>query len=179
MPLFTIIQSDYYRYKGEPGNWLKFIKLALKDHAFLYSMCLRLSSRKNVLYIPAKIGHRILGAIYHIMINPKTKIGYGLRIGHGFGIVINSGTIIGNNCNIGQFLNIGSQYGTPAIIGDNVYFGPFVSLVENVKIGNNVTIGANAVVTKSIPDNATAAGVPAKVLNYNNPGRFSYRNVIP
>lgn len=26
--------------------------------------------------------------------------------------------------------------------------------------------------TKDIPDNATVAGVPAKVLNYNNPGRF-------
>lgn len=119
IPLYVIIQSDYYRYKGETGNWLKFLRLALKDHSFMYSMCL------------------------------------------------------------GQFLNVGSQYGTPAIIGDNVYFGPFVSLVENVKIGNNVTIGAGAVVTKSIPDNATAAGVPVKVLNYDNPGRFSYRNVVP
>lgn len=33
-----------------------------------------------------------------------------------------------------------------------------------VKIGNNVTIGANAVVTKDIPDNAVAGGIPAKVI---------------
>ena len=179
VPLHVIIQSDYYRYRGNTGNWIDFLRLALRDHSFAYSLCLRLSSRKNLLYIPAKIGHKILGMIYHIVISPQTRIGYGLRIGHGFSIVINAKTIIGNNCNLGQFLNIGSQYGTPAIIGDNVYFGPFVSLVENVKIGNNVTIGAGAVVTKSIPDNATAAGVPARVLNYNNPGRFSYRNVEP
>ena len=45
-------------------------------------------------------------------------------------------------------------------------------IVENVKIGNNVTIGAGSVVTKDIPDNATAVGNYAKVINYNNPGRY-------
>lgn len=109
MPLYVIIQSDFYRYKGEPGNWIKFLGLAMRDHAFAYSLSLRLSSRKNLLYLPAKILHKLLGMIYHIMIDPKTKIGYGLRIGHGVDIIINSKTIIGNNCNLGQFLNIGSQ----------------------------------------------------------------------
>ena len=41
-----------------------------------------------------------------------------------------------------------------------------------MKIGNNVTIGAGSVVTKDIPDNATAAGNYAKVLNFNQPGRY-------
>ena len=39
-------------------------------------------------------------------------------------------------------------------------------------IGNNSTIGAGAVITRDIPENATVAGVPAKVLNYDNPGRY-------
>lgn len=43
-----------------------------------------------------------------------------------------------------------------ATIGDNVYIGPSVCVVEDVKIGNNVTIGVGNVVTKDIPDNATA-----------------------
>ena len=90
-------------------------------------------------------------------------------------IVINGGTIIGNNVNISQFLNIGTNNETPAIIGDNVYIGPNVSIVEDVKIGSNSTIGAGAVVTKDIPQNSTAAGCPAKVLNYNNPGRYIER----
>lgn len=41
-----------------------------------------------------------------------------------------------------------------------------------MKIGNNVTIDAGAVVTKDIPDNATAAGVPAKVINFNSNAEF-------
>lgn len=44
--------------------------------------------------------------------------------------------------------------------------------MENVRLGNNVTISAGSVVTKDIPNNATAVGNYAKVINYNNPGRF-------
>lgn len=87
-------------------------------------------------------------------------------------MVVNGGTVIGNNVNLAQFLNIGTNHKTPAMIGDNVYIGPHVCLVEDVKIGNNSTIGAGAVVTKDVPQNATVAGVPAKVLNYDNPGRY-------
>ena len=107
-----------------------------------------------------------------IDIPTSLKIGYGLSIGHKMCIVINNGTIIGNNVNISQFVNIGTNHKTPAIIGDDVYIGPHVCIVEDVKIGSNATIGAGAVVTRDIPENATAAGVPAKVLNFDNPGRY-------
>ncbi len=86
--------------------------------------------------------------------------------------MINPTTVIGNNCNLSQFDTIGSNYGKAARIGDNVYIGPNVCIVEDVEIGNNVTIGAGSVVTKSIPENATAVGNYAKVINYNNPGKF-------
>jgi serine O-acetyltransferase len=39
-----------------------------------------------------------------------------------------------------------------------------------VKIGSNATIGAGSVVTKDIPENATAVGNYAKVISMNNPG---------
>lgn len=87
-------------------------------------------------------------------------------------MVINSSTLIGNNVNLSQFLNIGTNHDTPAIIGDNVYIGPNVNIVEDVIVGNNTTIGAGAVVTKDVPESATIAGVPAKVLNYNALGRY-------
>lgn len=102
----------------------------------------------------------------------KTKVGYGLYIGHGGPVVINETARIGNNCNLSQFTTIGSNHGHAAAIGDNVYIGPNVCLVEDVHIGSNATIGAGSVVTKDIPENATAAGNYAKVLNYRNPGRY-------
>lgn len=109
---------------------------------------------------------------YGIDIPSATSIGYGLYIGHGIGIVVNPTAVIGNNCNLSQFTTIGSNHGQAALIGDNVYIGPSVSIVEAVNICDNVTIGAGAVVVKNIDENATAAGVPAKVLSYAEPGRY-------
>lgn len=102
----------------------------------------------------------------------QAKIGFGLYIGHGGPVVMNSTTVIGNNCNLSQFTTFGSNEGHAAKIGNYVYIGPGVCIVEDVIIGDNVTIGAGSVVTKNIPKDATAAGNYAKVLNYNNPGRY-------
>lgn len=167
---FTLIKSDRYRYTGKIETSLSIVINALKPFSRPILFWLRLSSYKGVLYPFCRFIYEIVRRKNHIQINPKVKIGYGLYIGHGICMVINPNAIIGNNVNLSQFLNIGSNHGTAAIIGDNVYIGPHVCLVENVKIGNNSTIGAGAVVTKDIPENATAVGVPAKVLNYDNPG---------
>lgn len=107
-----------------------------------------------------------------VQILRKTKIGYGLYISHGGPVVVNPSTVIGNNCNLSQFVTIGSNEGKAAVIGDNVYVGPNTCIVEDICIGDNATIGAGSVVTKDIPSNATAAGNYAKVLNFNNPGRY-------
>lgn len=50
----------------------------------------------------------------------------------------------------------------PITIGNNVFIGSGVILMPGVTIGDNCVIGAGAVVTKNIPSNCVAAGVPAK-----------------
>ena len=52
----------------------------------------------------------------------------------------------------------------PIILGDNVYIGNNVLILPGTKIGSNVIIGAGAVVSKDIPDNSVAVGVPARVI---------------
>ena len=52
----------------------------------------------------------------------------------------------------------------PITIGNKVYIGNDVRILPGVNIGNNVIIGAGAIVTKNIPDNSVAVGVPAKVI---------------
>lgn len=52
----------------------------------------------------------------------------------------------------------------PITVGNNVYFGNNVIILPGVTIGNNVVIGAGAVVSKDIPDNSVAVGVPARVI---------------
>ena len=50
------------------------------------------------------------------------------------------------------------------VIGNNVWLGDKVTILGGVHIGDNVIIGANSVVTKDIPSNTMAAGIPAKVI---------------
>lgn len=50
------------------------------------------------------------------------------------------------------------------IIGNNVHIGWNAIVMPNVTIGDNCIIGCGAVVTKSIPNNSIAVGVPAKVI---------------
>ena len=52
----------------------------------------------------------------------------------------------------------------PIIIGNDVYIGNNVLLLPGVKIGNKVIVGAGAVVTRDIPDNSVAVGIPARVI---------------
>lgn len=50
-------------------------------------------------------------------------------------------------------------------IGNNVWLGENVTILKNVTIGDNVIIGTGSIVTKSIPSNSVAAGIPAKVIS--------------
>lgn len=52
----------------------------------------------------------------------------------------------------------------PVIIGKNVWVGEGVAIMPNVIIGENSIIATNAVVTKDVPPNCVAAGIPAKVI---------------
>ena len=51
----------------------------------------------------------------------------------------------------------------PITVGNDVYIGNNVIILPGVSIGNKVIIGAGAVVSKDIPDNSVAVGVPARV----------------
>ena len=55
-------------------------------------------------------------------------------------------------------------YAKPVTIGNDCWFGANVVVCPGVTIGDNCVIGAGSVVTRDIPPNSFAAGVPAKVI---------------
>lgn len=55
-------------------------------------------------------------------------------------------------------------YAKPVQIGNYCWFGASVTVCPGVRIGNNCVIGAGSVVTRDIPDNSFAAGVPCRVI---------------
>ena len=62
----------------------------------------------------------------------------------------------------------GYEYGLPIIIEDNVWLGGDVIVNPGVTIGANSIVASGSVVTKDIPKNVIAAGVPAKVIREIN-----------
>lgn len=50
----------------------------------------------------------------------------------------------------------------PIKVGNNVFLGEGTVIMPGVTIGDNVIVGSRSVVTKDLPDNCVAAGIPAK-----------------
>lgn len=57
---------------------------------------------------------------------------------------------------------------SPIHIGKNVWIGANATVLPGVTIGDGAVIAAGAVVSKNVPENAVAAGVPAKVIKIIN-----------
>jgi sugar O-acyltransferase (sialic acid O-acetyltransferase NeuD family) len=120
--------------------------------------------------------------IFHpdAIISRRSQIGKGVLIEAG--CLVTPNPVIGNNV----VINTGSQVNHDNIIGDHVYIASGVvisggvtveddSLIDDGviitlgrKVGKHCIIGAGSVVTKDIPDNVIAYGVPAKVTRSND-----------
>lgn len=106
-----------------------------------------------------------------IEIHPGATIGKGLFIDHGMGVVIGETTIIGDNCTIYQNVTLGGTGKDTGkrhpTLGNNVLVGSGAKVLGPFKVGDNARIAAGAVVLNEIPANATAVGVPARIVKLN------------
>lgn len=150
---------------------------------------------------------RVQGPIY-IHYGTHTKIGKRMFANFNFTIQDDTHVTIGDDCNFGPGVTIvtpvhpliaeerkaivmpdGSKkhmcYAQPVTIGSNCWFGASVTICPGVTIGDNCVIGAGSVVTRDIPDNSLAVGVPCRVLRQidesdsvmNIPGLLDYSDL--
>jgi serine O-acetyltransferase len=169
-------KSDLYRNIGGRLGWKAALRAYWAVPGFRFLFWYRLANVTRgagglwkLVYLLGRVMHRRQLFKFGISIPHDTQIGAGLYIGHFGGIVVNRHARIGRNVNISQGVTIGQvnrgeRQGVPDI-GDNVYIGPGAVIIGAIRIGNGCAIGANAVVTRDLPDNAVAVGVPAKVIS--------------
>ena len=111
------------------------------------------------------IARKLFTLVAHIDIDPAAEIGPGLLIPHVGTIRVHGATKIGADCSLyhGCTIGAGPRPGG-AIIGDHVFISCNSSIIGVVKIGDGAVIAANTLVIDDVPANATAIGVPARVL---------------
>lgn len=169
---FSLIKDDLRMFPSKKWGAVRyFLFNASSKFTVWFRIGAYLRTKKNIFF---KILYGIVFLIHKhnqyltgIQLRIETKVGGGLRFQHFSCIVINEATIIGKNCLIFQGVTIGLGTSGIPYIGDNVILSSGAKIIGGVKIGNNVIIGANAVVTKDIPDNSIAVGIPAKVIAEN------------
>lgn len=152
----------------------------LKTNAYNASYGQDVNTREEILKTIVKS----MGINVHFEPNFRCEFGYNITIGNNFYanfdcILLDGGEIIiGDNVLFGPRVGIytsnhaidatervaGGCYSKKVIIGNNVWFGAGVTINQGVTIGDNTIIGSGSVVTKSIPANVVAAGVPCKVI---------------
>lgn len=112
---------------------------------------------------------------YRVSIGENFYSNYNLVILAGNKVTFGDNVLIGPDCGIyaaGHPLdveqrNAGLEYAQPIRIGNNVWIGGGVKIMSGVTIGDNAVIAAGSVVTKDIPSNVLAGGVPCRVIRQN------------
>lgn len=112
----------------------------------------------------AVLRHRFWSAVTSADIPINSHIGGGLLIPHPNGIVISPEARIGLNCLLFQQVTIGHAGGGVPTLGDHVDVGAGAKILGLLHVGDYARVGANAVVVDDVPDGATVAGVPARIV---------------
>lgn len=106
--------------------------------------------------------------VFQCDINPAARIGRGIFLDHATGLVVGETAVIDDDVSILHGVTLGGtgkeHEDRHPKIRRGVMIGAGAKILGNIEIGHCARIAAGSVVIKSVPNNVTVAGVPAKVV---------------
>lgn len=151
-------------------GWLEIVLCYPGVHAIWLHRIAHWLWELGVPVLPRLLSH-INRFLTNIEIHPGAKIGKGVFIDHGAGIVIGETAEVGDNVTMYQGVTLGGtgkeRGKRHPTIGNNVVIGAGAIILGNITIGENSRIGSGSVVIKPVPANASAVGIPARVVSIN------------
>ena len=174
---------------GDPE--LRAIKLLTHNLNLDYNRCYEDETEKREAILRQMVGKIGVGSFIQgpVFFHYGVHTTIGDRFFGNFSLTIqdDASVTIGNDCNFGPNVTIVTPvhpmlpnerkamldaegkvchvcYAKPVVIGNDCWLGAGVTVCPGVTIGDNVVIGAGSVVTRDIPSNTFAAGVPCKVI---------------
>jgi len=162
--MFDHIRSDWKNCDGDLTRQALWVMLVYRLGRWCYNIPTR------ILRLPFSILYKILKLASQIMagidLPCETRVGARFTIEHFGDIIISGDAQFGDDCRIRNGVTVGlkrtSERGSP-VIGNRVDIGTGAKVLGAITVGDDVAIGANAVVTKDVPANSVAVGVPAVV----------------
>jgi len=85
-------------------------------------------------------------------------------------VILNLGCTVGHDTRIGSYSSLMPNVNVSGEVelGEGVYCGTGVKIINQLKVGSNTIIGAGGVVSRSLPSNCTAVGIPAKPIKFHS-----------
>jgi len=104
-----------------------------------------------------------------IEIHPGATVGRRFFIDHGMGVVIGGTAEIGDDVTLYQGVTLGGTSWKAGkrhpTLEDNVVIGAGAKVLGPITLGKGSKVGSNSVVVKDVPENATAVGIPGRIVN--------------
>lgn len=170
--MFSLIKADLRRNLRDylPCGLLKRVLLCLTLNSIHAVALIRLQQWCAAHHLPGIFASKILFWFFKIEVGKNVRIGPGLRLPHPMDIIIAPNCEIGPDCDLYAGVRLVLSHGNKEgpRLGAHVFMGDGAKAVGAVTIGDHAIIGVSAVVTKDIPANATAVGLPAKVISNDN-----------
>lgn len=103
-----------------------------------------------------------------IEIHPGARIGQRFFIDHGMGVVIGETAEIGDNVTLYHGVTLGGTSWDKGkrhpTLEDDVVIGAGAKVLGPITIHKNARVGSNSVVNRDVPENATAVGIPGRIV---------------
>ena len=104
-----------------------------------------------------------------IEIHPGATVGRRFFIDHGMGVVIGGTAEIGDDVTLYQGVTLGGTSWKAGkrhpTLEDNVVIGAGAKVLGPITLAKGAKVGSNSVVVKDVPENATAVGIPGRIVN--------------
>ena len=185
MGLFSEIKEDFSNaYKNDPAlnSKLDF----LFNYPGVWAVAWYRVAHKLYMSNFKSLARIIMGLtqiLTNIDIHPGAIIGKRVFIDHGTGVVIGQTAIIEDDVLIYQGVTLGgvslTQGKRHPTVKKGAVLGAGSKILGNIVIGEYAKIGANSVVVKAVPDNATAIGIPAHVIEKGRCKDPLMHNLLP
>lgn len=164
---FAANRGERFQFKTRGEEWRNVLRIAWSSDDFLGLALYRARASLQARGVPIlpRLLNKICAHLFGIRIGDHPVLKAGIYIPHGH-IVIDGFMIVGEECVLSPWTTLGVLQGSflGPRLGDGVFVGTGAKILGYIEVGSGARIGANAVVLHDVPPQATAAGVPARIV---------------